>query len=286
MQTTVASFFHQPTSTWSHIASDPASGEAVIIDPVLDYDHAAGRTSTESADELLEHVVREGLAVTRILETHAHADHLTSAPYLKAQLGAPIGIGQGIREVQRTFRPIFDLEPGFATDGSQFDQLFAEGEEFPVGRIKARVIPTPGHTNDSITYVVGDAAFIGDTLFAPDYGTARCDFPGGDAGRLHDSIQRLYQLPGGTRLYLCHDYPPGERAVVASFTVDEQRNGNIHVRHDTPREEFIRMRTARDRTLDMPALILPSVQVNIRAGRLPPAAANGTRYLKIPVDKL
>lgn len=286
MRTTVASFFHQSTSTWSHIASDPVSGEAVIIDPVLDYDHAAGRTSTDSAEGLLEHVEKQGLTVRHILETHAHADHMTAAPYLKERLGVPVGIGQGIREVQRTFRPIFDLEPGFAIDGSQFDHLFADGEEFAVGQLSARVMPTPGHTNDSITYVIGDAAFIGDTLFAPDYGTARCDFPGGDAGRLYDSIQKLYELPGGTRLYLCHDYPPDEREVIASFAVEEQREGNIHVRHDTPREDFIRMRTARDRTLAMPALILPSVQVNIRAGHLPPAAANGIRYLKIPVDKL
>jgi len=286
MQTTVASFFHPPTATWSHVASDPATGEAAIIDPVLDYDHAAGRTGTSSADQLLAHVEQAALSVTRILETHAHADHLTAAPYLQARLRAPIGIGQGIREVQRTFKPVFDLEPDFATDGSQFDHLFADGEEFAVGRLAARVIPTPGHTNDSITYLIGDAAFIGDTLFAPDYGTARCDFPGGDAGRLHDSIQRLYRLPGTTRLYLCHDYPPDGREVVASFTVDEQRTGNIHVRHDTPREEFIRLRTERDRTLSMPALLLPSVQVNIRAGRLPPAAANGTRYLTIPLDTL
>lgn len=286
MQTVVASFFHQPTSTWSHIASDPGSGAAVIIDPVLDYDHAAGRTGTQSADALLEHVETQGLEITHILETHAHADHLSAAPYLKARLGAPVGIGEGIREVQRTFKPVFDLEPGFATDGSQFDHLFADGETFAVGGLAARVIRTPGHTNDSISYLVGDAAFIGDTLFAPDYGTARCDFPGGDAGRLYDSIQRLYALPGSTRLYLCHDYPPHDREVIASFTVDEQRNGNIHLRHDTPREEYIRLRTARDRTLPMPALILPSVQVNIRAGHLPPAAANGTRYLKIPVDKL
>lgn len=286
MQTAVASFFHEPTSTWTHIASDPGSGEAVIIDPVLDYDHAAGRTGTQSADALLEHVETQGLAVTRILETHAHADHLSAAPYLKARLGAPVCIGEGIREVQRTFKPVFDLEPEFATDGSQFDHLFADGETFAIGGLAARVIRTPGHTNDSISYLVGDAAFIGDTLFAPDYGSARCDFPGGDAGRLYDSVQRLYALPGSTRLYLCHDYPPDGREVVASFTVDEQRNGNVHLRHDTPREEYIRLRTARDRTLPMPALILPSVQVNIRAGHLPPAAANGTRYLKIPVDKL
>lgn len=286
MQTTVASFFHQPTSTWSHIAWDEASGQAVIIDPVLDYDHAAGRTGTTSADALLEHVEKEGLSVTHILETHAHADHLSAAPWLKAKLGAPVCIGEGIREVQETFRPVFDLEPGFATDGSQFDHLFADGEEFALGRLQVRVIRTPGHTNDSITYVIGDAAFIGDTLFAPDYGTARCDFPGGDAGRLYDSIQRLYALPAATRLFLCHDYPPDERPVIASFTVDEQRTGNVHVHQGTSRDEFIRLRSARDLTLAMPQLILPAVQVNIRAGELPPAADNGTRYLKIPLNKL
>lgn len=286
MHTTVASFFHPPTSTWSHIASDPATGEAAIIDPVLDYDHAAGRTSTVAADELLGHVEQAGLAVSYILETHAHADHLTAAPYLQARLAAPIAIGVGIRQVQRTFKPIFDLEPEFATDGSQFDRLFADGDEFVLGRLTARVLATPGHTSDSITYLIGDAAFIGDTVFAPDYGTARCDFPGGDAGLLYASIQRLYQLPGGTRLYLCHDYQPVERDAIASVTVDQQRTGNVHVRHDTPREEFIRMRTARDQTLTMPALILPAVQVNIRAGRLPPAAGNGVSYLKIPVDRL
>lgn len=282
----VRALYHEPTSTFSYVAWDPESGDAAIIDAVLDYDGAAGRTGTASAAALLAIVAREGLALRWILETHAHADHLSAAGFLHARTGAPIGTGEGITAVQATFSEIYNFGPEFPTDGRQFDRLFADGERFPLGGIEVEVLATPGHTSDSVTYRVGDAAFIGDTLFAPDYGSARCDFPGGDAATLFRSVQRLYALPPDTRLFLCHDYPPDGRAPRCEWSVAEQRAGNIHIDAGTGEEDFVAMRSARDRTLGMPALIIPSVQVNIRAGRLPEPDNNGTRYLRVPLDTL
>jgi glyoxylase-like metal-dependent hydrolase (beta-lactamase superfamily II) len=285
-QPDVRAFLHEETGTWSYVVADKAAGVCAIIDPVLDYDPKSGRTSSTSATLLIEEVRSRGLRVDWILETHAHADHLSAAPLLKQRLGGRIAIGAGIREVQATFKPIFNLEPAFATDGSQFDHLFEDGETFAVGGITARVIATPGHTNDSVSYLVGDALFTGDSLFMPDGGTARCDFPGGDAARLYHSIQRVYSLPDETRVFVCHDYAPGGRPVACETTIGEQKRSNIHVREGVALEEFVGRRQARDATLPMPVLLLPSVQVNIRAGEMPPPEGNGTRYLKIPLDTL
>ncbi|TNJ33774.1 MBL fold metallo-hydrolase [Arenimonas terrae] len=282
----VQAFHHAETGTWSYVVSDPAGDAAAIIDPVLDYDPKSGRTGTTAAAQLVAHVRGQGLRVEWILETHAHADHLSAAPWLQRQVGGRIAIGAGIREVQATFKPIFNLEQEFATDGSQFDHLFADGEAFALGAITARVIATPGHTNDSVSYLVGDALFTGDSLFMPDGGTARCDFPGGDAGKLFQSIQRLYLLPDDTRVFVCHDYAPGGRPVACETTIGEQKRSNIHVRSGVHEIDYVKTRRARDATLAMPVLMLPSVQVNIRAGQLPPAEDNGTRFLKIPLDKL
>lgn len=282
----VRGLYHEPTSTFSYVAWDAETRDAVIIDPVLDYDGAAGRTATTSAAALLAIVARESLTLRWILETHAHADHLSAAGYLQDRTGAPIGIGSGISSVQATFREIYNLGPGFAVDGRQFDRLFSDGESFPLGRFAVQVIGTPGHTSDSVTYLVGDAAFVGDTLFAPDYGSARCDFPGGDAATLFRSVQKLYALPAETRLFLCHDYPPDGRQPRCEWSVSEQREGNIHITADTREEDFAAMRNERDAGLAMPALIIPSIQVNIRAGRLPEPEDNGTRYLRIPLDTL
>jgi glyoxylase-like metal-dependent hydrolase (beta-lactamase superfamily II) len=221
-----------------------------------------------------------------LLETHAHADHLSAAPYLRSLLGGRIAIGTGIQAVQATFKQVFNLEPEFATDGSQFDHLFQDGETFSIGSLPARVLATPGHTNDSISYLVGDAVFVGDSLFMPDGGTARCDFPGGDAGLLYRSIQRLFALPDATRVFVCHDYGPDGRPVACQSSIAAQRAGNIHVREGVTQEQYVALRERRDRSLDMPVLMLPSVQVNIRAGELPPMESNGTRYLKIPLDAL
>ena len=228
----------------------------------------------------------DGLRVHWLLETHAHADHLSAAPWLKENWGARIGIGEGIRQVQATFKPIFNLEAGFATDGSQFDHLFADGEVFAVGALAGRVIAVPGHTNDSIAYLIGDAVFVGDSLFMPDGGTARCDFPGGSAQRLYASIQRLFALPDATRVFVCHDYAPGGRELRHETSIGAEKAGNIHVGGGKTEAEFVALRTARDATLAMPVLLLPAVQVNIRAGALPPPEANGVRYLKIPLDQL
>jgi glyoxylase-like metal-dependent hydrolase (beta-lactamase superfamily II) len=282
----VLCFHHTPSGTWSYVVSD-ATGVAAIVDPVLDFDGAAARTSTTSAQQLLDAVRDNGLDVRWILETHAHADHLSAGHWLKRQLpGARLAIGEGIRTVQRTFRPVFDLGDDFPVDGSQFDHLFADDERFAVGTVAARVIAVPGHTSDSVAYLIGDALFTGDSLFMPDGGTARCDFPGGDAATLYRSIRRLYELPDDTRVFVCHDYGPGGREPRCATTIGEQRAGNVHVRHGIDEAAFVAMRTARDATLAMPALILPAVQVNIRAGALPPPAANGVRYLKLPVDRL
>jgi glyoxylase-like metal-dependent hydrolase (beta-lactamase superfamily II) len=280
----VRPFLHKPTGTWSYVVSDPATDRAAIVDPVLDFDIKSGRTWTESADAVAAHVRAKQLKVDWILETHAHADHLSAAPYLQAEVCGAIAIGEGIREVQRTFREMLNLEPEFATDGRQFDRLLADGEEFEIGSLEARAIATPGHTSDSLSYLVGDAVFVGDSIFMPDGGTARCDFPGGDAKTLYASIQRLYALPPATRVFVCHDYGPGGREIRCETTIAAERAGNIHVRDGVSEAEFVAMRAARDATLDLPALLYPSVQVNIRAGRSPPAEANGRRYLKLPLS--
>lgn len=283
----VAPFFHAGSNTWSYIVSDRDSREAAIIDPVLDFEIASGRTSTASAEALLAHVRDRALDVRWILETHAHADHLSSGHWLKQQLpAATLAIGTGIRTVQKTFQPIFNLGEHFPVDGSQFDHLLEDGETFRIGSIDARVIAVPGHTSDSNAYLVGDALFTGDSLFMPDGGTARCDFPGGSAAQLYRSIQRIFSLPDDTRVFVCHDYGPGGRDVACETTIGEQKRGNIHVREGVPESDFVAVREARDKTLSMPALIIPSVQTNIRAGALPPAEDNGTRYLKIPLDTL
>lgn len=287
MNPDVAPFFHAGSSTWSYIVSDPASREAAIIDPVLDFEIASGRTSSASAEALLAHVRAHALDVRWILETHAHADHLSSGHWLKQRIpAATLAIGTGIRTVQKTFRPIFNLGEHFPVDGSQFDHLFEDGETFRIGNIDARVIAVPGHTSDSNAYLVGDALFTGDSLFMPDGGTARCDFPGGSAAQLYRSIQRMFALPDDTRVFVCHDYGPGGRDVACETTIGEQKRANIHVREGVSESDFVAVREARDKTLPMPALIIPSVQTNIRAGALPPAEDNGTRYLKIPLDTL
>ncbi len=282
----VQSFFHEPTSTFSYVVRDPESGRGAVIDPVLDYDAASGRRSTDSAEEIVSFVRGRGIEIDWVLETHAHADHLSAAPFVKSQLGGRIGIGEGIRSVQDRFKRIYNLGGELETDGRQFDHLFADDETFLVGGIEARAIPTPGHTSDSLTYLVGDAGFVGDSLFMPDSGTARCDFPGGDARTLWRSTRRLFELPDETRLFMCHDYAPGGREVRNETTVGEQKRDNIHVGEGRTEEDFVRLRTERDATLGMPTLILPSVQVNIRAGEAPPPEGNGVSYLKIPLDQL
>lgn len=285
MNPQVESFFDPATFTFTYVVYDRAGGSAAIIDPVLDFDAASARTATHSAGRVLQFVHAQQLKVAWILETHAHADHLTAAAYVKAKTGAKVAIGHGITEVQARFKTLFNLEPGFATDGSQFDHLFSDGDIFAIGDLKARVLATPGHTGDSLTYVVGDAAFIGDTLFAPDIGTARVDFPGGDARRLYHSIQTLFGLPEDTRIFLCHDYPPATREARADSSLPEQRAHNIHVGGGTDEDAFVKMRLARDAALAVPKLILPALQVNIRAGALPPPEANGIRYLRLPLDQ-
>ncbi|WP_044528415.1 MBL fold metallo-hydrolase [Herbaspirillum sp. B65] len=280
--------FDPATSTVSYIVLDRATGQCALLDSVLDYDPKSGRTSTTSADLLIQRVNDLGATVQWILETHAHADHLSAAPYLKRKLGGCIAIGEHIRQVQDVFGTLFNAGAQFEHDGSQFDHLFVDGERFQIGNLKARVMHTPGHTPACITYVVEEgaqvAAFVGDTLFMPDYGTARCDFPGGNARTLFHSINDVLSLPAHTRLYLCHDYQPNGRALQFVTTVAEQRQSNVHVRDGISEEEFVAMRSARDATLAMPVLLLPSVQVNMRAGQLPPAEANGVRYLKIPLN--
>jgi glyoxylase-like metal-dependent hydrolase (beta-lactamase superfamily II) len=279
----IKSFFHHGSSTFSYLVSDTA--HAALIDPVLDYDAAAGHTDTASADAIIEQVRNQKLTLDWILETHAHADHLSAAQHVRHELGGRIAIGEGIRQVQQVFTKLFNIAAEVPADGSQFDHLFRDGDTFRIGSLEARVMAVPGHTSDSIAYVIGDAVFTGDTLFMPDSGTARCDFPGGDAGMLYDSIQRILALPADTRLFMCHDYAAGGRDYKNETTVAEQKRDNIHVRDAISREEFIKLRTTRDQSLKVPALLLPAVQVNIRAGRLPEPEANGTRYLKIPLNK-
>lgn len=281
----VTHFFDEPTNTFSYVVQDPDSRACAIIDSVLDFDYAAGRTDVRSADNIIAFIRQHDLDVVWILETHVHADHLSAAPYLHEQLGGKTGIGANIVKVQEIFGKAFNAGSEFARDGSQFDALFEEGNTFTIGQLQGRVLHTPGHTPACLTYVVGDAAFVGDTLFMPDYGTARCDFPGGDARTLYHSIQKVLALPEQTRLFLCHDYKaPGRDTFQHETSVAEQVNENVHVHKGISEDEFVKMRTERDATLGMPRLIIPSVQVNMRAGELPPAEENGTVYLKVPIN--
>lgn len=283
----VEAFFDAVTATVTYIVHHGHGSACAIIDPVLDYDPKSGRTSTASTDKLIAFVKAHDLKLEWILETHAHADHVTAAPYLKSQLGGRTGIGLGITRVQQTFKTIFNLEPGFATDGSQFDRLFADGDSFDIGALRASVMAVPGHTPACIAYVIGDTVFVGDTIFMPDVGTARTDFPGGDASTLYRSIHRVLALPPQTRLFVCHDYPPGgARPVRFQTTVAEELASNIHVHEGISEDQFVDMRTKRDATLAMPVLLLPAIQLNIRAGAMPPAEPNGVSYLKIPLNAL
>ena len=283
----VTGFFDEATFTATHVVADPVAGVAAIVDSVLDYDPKSGRTGTASADAVIGFIRERSYRVEWILETHVHADHLSAAPYLKGVLGGKTAIGARVDVVQETFKAVFNAEPEFHTDGRQFDRLFADGERFTIGGLEGRVMHTPGHTPACSTYVVGDAAFVGDTLFMPDFGTARCDFPGGDARTLYRSIRKILSLPPETRLFLCHDYKaPGRDDYVWETSVAAEKAGNIHVRDGIDEEAFVAMRSSRDKELSMPVLILPSVQVNMRAGALPPAESNGISYLKIPVDAL
>lgn len=281
----VKAFFHPDTSTFSYVVWDDAAHQAAVIDSVMHYEADSGRTSSHYADRIVQFLEDRELEVQWILETHAHADHVAAGAYIKSRLGGTTGIGIGIRRVQAHFRTVFNLERGFLSDGSQFDHLFEDGENFRVGRIQARAIPTPGHTPDHLTYLIGDAAFVGDTLFMPDGGTARCDFPGGDAATLYDSIQRVFALPDSTRLFVLHDYAPGGREYRNETTVGDEKLHNIHVGGKHGKEDFIRMRRQRDRTLGLPTLIIPSVQLNVRGGDLPPPEDNGIRYVKVPLNQ-
>ena len=285
-QAQVHGLFDPATWTVTYIVHNGPGSECAIVDSVLDYDPKSGRTQHTSADKVIDYVHKNDLKVQWILETHAHADHLSAAPYLRAQLGGKVGIGGHITRVQKVFKGVFNLEPGFKEDGSQFDHLFQEGETIPLGALAGEVMFVPGHTPACVAYRFGDAVFVGDTLFMPDVGTARCDFPGGDARALYASTRRLLSLPPETRLYMCHDYPPNQREVAFQTTVAEQRAKNIHVHDGVSEDDFVAMRTRRDATLDMPTLILPAVQVNIRAGELPPKEDNGVAYLKIPLNAL
>lgn len=287
MNPEVKAFFDEATNTVSYLVCEPGGTHCAIVDPVLDYDPKSGRTSTASADKIIADVHARGLTVDWILETHAHADHLSGAPYLRNALAGRIGIGEHITDVQKIFKDVFNLESTFNTDGAQFDHLFKHDERFSIGALEGRVLHTPGHTPADVTYLIGNAAFVGDTIFMPDFGTARTDFPGGDAAQLYRSVRKVLELPDETRLFLCHDYKaPGRDEYVWETSVAEQRQNNVHVRDGVSEEEFVAMRTARDAKLAMPTLLLPSVQVNIRAGELPPQEENGVRYLKIPIDAL
>ncbi|MCR9148764.1 MAG: MBL fold metallo-hydrolase [Rhodobacteraceae bacterium] len=283
----VKAFFDEATFTITYVVKDPDSNAAAIIDSVLDFDYASGRTDTRSADEVIAHVRAEGLDIRWVLETHVHADHLSAAPYLQQRVGGKIGIGEKITVVQNTFGKVFNEGTEFQRDGSQFDRLFVEGDTFEIGGLKGRVLHTPGHTPACLTYVIEDAAFVGDTLFMPDFGTARCDFPGGSAEALYRSIQKILALPDETRVFVGHDYKaPGRDTYAWETTVGEQKALNVHVGAGKPMEDFVRMRTERDATLAMPRLIIPSLQVNMRAGQMPPAEDNGKTYLKVPVNGL
>lgn len=286
MQAQVKAFFDPATWTVSYVVFDAPGGHCALVDSVLDYDPKSGRTRTDSANQLIAFVREQNLTVDWILETHAHADHLSAAPYLRKHSGGKIAIGGKITQVQNVFKGIFHLEPEFATNGSQFDHLFEDGDTFAIGALQAQALSVPGHTPACMAYQVGDAVFVGDTLFMPDVGTARCDFPGGNAHTLYQSVRKLLSLPPETRLFMCHDYPPEGREAQWECTVADQRARNIHVHDGVSEAEFVAMRTKRDAGLAMPVLILPSVQVNIRAGELPPPEANGVSYLKIPLNAL
>ena len=280
----VQAFFDEATFTITYVVSDPATSRAAIVDPVLDYDAASGRTSTSSADAVIDYVNDNELGVDWILETHVHADHLSGAPYLKERLGGQTAIGAQVTAVQETFKSVFNLVD-LVTDGSQFDRLFSDGDTFAVGDLEGRVLGTPGHTPACITYVIGDSAYVGDTLFMQDFGTARTDFPGGSAAQLYASIQKILSLPDDMRLFMCHDYKaPGRDFFAWETTVAEQRNNNIHINRNVSEQEFVTMREGRDKELGMPKLLLPAIQVNVRAGELPEAEDNNVRYLKIPLD--
>ena len=283
----VKAFFDTSTNTISYIVRDPNGSSAAIIDSVLDFDYASGRTDTASADAVIAHVLREELNVEWILETHVHADHLSAAPYLQQNLGGKIGIGRQITEIQDTFGKVFNEGTKFQRDGSQFDALFLDGDAFHIGQMRGNVMHTPGHTPACLTYVIGDAAFVGDTLFMPDFGTARCDFPGGSAEALYDSVQRILTLPDETRIFVGHDYcAPGREEFAWETTVAEQKAKNVHIGQGAARDEFVKMRTERDATLGMPKLIIPSLQVNMRAGNMPEPDEAGDVFLKVPVNKL
>jgi glyoxylase-like metal-dependent hydrolase (beta-lactamase superfamily II) len=279
----IRAFFDEPTNTVSYLVWDPSNKEGAVIDPVLNFDQRSGKATVQSADAMLEEAKRLGVKIKQVLETHAHADHLSGAPYIKLKTGATVAIGDHIRDVQRIFRPVFNAID-VSGDGSEFDHLFKDGERFKVGVIEAEVIYTPGHTPACISYKIGDAVFVGDTMFMPDYGTARADFPGGNARDLYRSIQRILSLPNETRLFMCHDYKaPGREQYAWETTVGEEKARNVHVHDGVSEDDFVKMRDARDATLAAPLLLLPSIQVNIRAGKFPPAEANGVRYLKVPV---
>ncbi len=282
----VHGLFDPATWTVTYVVHNGPGTACAIIDSVLDYDPKSGRTRTTSADKVIDYVQQHQLRVAWILETHAHADHLTAAPYLKGKLGGKTAIGHQITAVQKVFKGVFNLEDGFREDGSQFDQLLKDGESFRIGDLTGQVMAVPGHTPACVAYQIGDAVFVGDTLFMPDVGTARCDFPGGDARTLYASVRKLLSLPAQTRLFMCHDYPPDSRPIAFETTVAEQRAHNIHVHDGISEAQFVQMRTQRDATLEMPVLILPAVQINIRAGELPPPESNGTAYLKVPLNRL
>jgi glyoxylase-like metal-dependent hydrolase (beta-lactamase superfamily II) len=286
MNPTVHGIFDPATWTVTYVVYDRPGGQAAVIDSVLDYDPKSGRTRTVSAQKVVDFVREQRLNVGWILETHAHADHLSAAPWLREQLGGKIAIGGNIRTVQGVFKRIFNLEESFDTNGGQFDHLFADGERFAIGALEGEVMSVPGHTPACVAYRIGDAVFVGDTLFMPDVGTARCDFPGGDAPTLYRSVRKLLSLPPQTRLFMCHDYPPNGRPVAFECTVADQRARNIHVNDSISEQQFVEMRTRRDATLDMPVLILPAVQINIRAGHMPPPEPNGVSYVKIPLNAL
>jgi glyoxylase-like metal-dependent hydrolase (beta-lactamase superfamily II) len=282
----VTPFFDAPTNTFSYVVEDPRSRACAIIDSVLDFDYAAGSIGYAGADRIIDFVGERSLSVEWIVETHVHADHLSAAPYLQGVLGGSTGIGEHIDVVQRTFGKIFNEGTQFQRDGSQFDRLFADGDRYTIGSLEAQVLHTPGHTPACTTHVIGDAAFVGDTIFMPDAGSARADFPGGDAATLYRSIRRVLSLPGETRLFMCHDYAPGGRELQFMSTVAEQRKANVHARDGIDEDTFTRLREERDRSLDMPRLIIPSLQVNMKAGELPAQDENGTRYLKVPLNSL
>jgi glyoxylase-like metal-dependent hydrolase (beta-lactamase superfamily II) len=282
----IQSFFDTATGSVSYVVSDPATNACAIIDPVLDYDAVSGRTSRRSVDALLAFMRAEGLTPHWTLETHAHADHVSAGHILREETGAKIGIGAKIVDVQKVFASLFNMKD-LVTDGRQFDRLFTDGEDIPLGNLKIRVIHTPGHTPACVTYLVGDAAFIGDTMFMPDYGSARVDFPGGDAAALYKSVRKILALPESTRLFCCHDYKaPGRDKFAWETTVAQQRRANLHVRDGVSEDEFVAMRTARDKTLNMPALLIPAIQLNIRAGALPPTEDNGVAYVKVPLNAM